>query len=208
MRINNVLSPITLLMISFLIVGCEQKNDEALTILQNLKSRYEKEQVVNTQLVNRIDKDVAEYLNKKEDFIPILIYAELVNAKNSEEVYLRLAFYDEDTDLLGFGIRQKADNQYGFTEVRYPIYIKRSLKKVSASLLPINISTNIKDKNETLWSLYVRSDKASEPGFLDIPPVWISLPDDPEIMLEVFLYDKEGNISEFVKIENKLDRHK
>jgi hypothetical protein len=54
-------------------------------------------------------------------------------------------------------------------------------------------------KDETAWSFYMRGEAGFSIFEEKYPTIWLSL-QNKEILTEVFVYDKDGNISEFVPI--------
>ena len=210
---------ITILFAVIFVAGCKNTEDDTIYSLKSLKAKLERKGVSDRErsVLVRIDKAISEYEDKKTDTIPILFYAGVSHPKERQEIYLQLAYYDEDSNILGLGIREKANNQYNFIEERYPIYIQQSPPPVWSSLLPIQKRTDNQRKDETAWSLYMRGEgELSYPEFMQkkgpsflgkfkIPPIWLSLPDNPNSMPEVFVYDKDGNVSEFITIENNLN---
>ena len=196
-------------MIFVVILGCKKKSTSVHDIsqihrIQNIQNKLDKP--IDPMVQKRIDKAILECGNKKQDTVPILFFAEVRRPKDREQIYLYLAFYDEDANLLGIGIREKSNNPDKCMEERYPIYIEHSQPAAWQAILPVSERRN-KDqcKDETVWSLYMRSEGGFSISEEKIPIIWISLSDYKDDMPEVFLYDKDGNVSEFLQIENKLD---
>ncbi len=200
---------LSLLLIIFFLLGmsaCKRRDTEdqfKKKQAENIKRFYDKlPRPINKGVQSRITRAISAWNNDQVDKVPILFYAKVVKQSNSGEYYLILPFSDEDANILGIGIREvrNSNGRKNVVEERYPIYIQNSPHAVFMALIPIQERTANQTKDETAWSLYMRGEGEFSISKEKMPPLWISLPDDPNRIPEVFLYDKDGHVSEFIPI--------
>lgn len=147
----------------------------------------------------RVKMAVDNWKNDLVDKAPILFFAKILTPKGKQYRVLYLVFSDEDANLLGIGIREvKASNgAETVLEERYPLYIQRSQPAFWSAILHISERNGLKD--ETAWSLYMRGEGGYSIFEEQHPTIWISFPNE-NVKTEVFVYDKDGNVSEFVPV--------
>ena len=188
----------------FVISGCgKHKAEENIKQIDSIYNRIPEPIDIKTQ--EAIAKAISNWNNDLVDDVPILFYAKVLSIKDKNEYCLHIAFSDEDANVLGIGIRDFCclDGHDVAVEERYPLYIEKSQPAVWSAYIPIKERAQNQVKDETAWSHYMRSEGKYSIYKEKIPPLWISLTDDPNNIPEAFIYDKDGNISEFVPIEIK-----
>lgn len=163
---------------------------------------------------NRASQAISKWQNGVADSEPVLINAVLSTSEGSEEVALSLTIFDEDKDVIGFGIKEqhkRGNNHVEIIEEIYPAYIHYPLYRVANVWLvePVCIRTENQRKNEDLWQKYVggSGEIVSLMGvkYYDFPPVWVSVPEPDKIDVWIWVYDKAGHKSEAVKLYNFIN---
>lgn len=188
----------------------------------------------------RADLAVSQWENGILDTVPILINACLSRAEGCTEIMLILPIFDEDMDVLGFGIKEwhvKQNGQIETIEENYSVYAHTPFSDVmDLHWVPVKNRTASKQKDPNLWEEYVHSDcneifqefinseqveKAiykiylcPDVNVLDLssvwaatlPPIWVSIPEPNKVDVWVWIYDKDGNKSEPVKLLNFIDK--
>lgn len=115
---------------------------------------------------------------------------------------LYLAFSDEDANLLGIGIREvrTVNGTEVVLEERYPLYLQHSQPAFWSAILPISERTGGQVKDEVAWCNYQRGEGGLSIFEEKYPSIWLSFR-NPDVKTEVFVYDKDGNTSEYVPID-------
>lgn len=179
--------------------GCRKRSEqEAVNRINSFFSRYPK--LLDQDVKSRVNKAIDNWNNDQIDKSPILFFARISDVKDREYHVLSLVFSDEDANLLGIGIREvKTSNGVETVlEERYPLYIQRSQPAFWSALLKIS-ERDGHVKDETAWSYYMRSEGGYSIFEEKHPTIWISFPRE-NVRTEVFVYDKDGNVSEFVPV--------
>lgn len=195
-----------LISLCFCVLGCKKKDtmsmeQDSINSIKYLLFRHPKP--IPEDIQERADKAISQWNNKQVDSVPILFYAKVKKQQDTDKLFLVLPFSDEDENILGIGVREKhfSVNTKKIFEERYPIFIQRAQPSVWMILLPIQNRTEGQRKDETAWSLYMRGEGEFSIEKEKTPPIYLSLSDDPNVSTEVFIYDKHGQVSEFVPVE-------
>jgi hypothetical protein len=162
---------------------------------------------------------LARWQNGTLDPEPILLFVQLSRPVGYESVRIGLLIFDEDKDVLGFGVRERYVDANGLRSERleeYPLFIHEIWQDVlKARSIPVQVRDKGQQKDSQAWEAYVRGqgidkDRAmkSESYYIDtLPPIWISAPDPNRVDVYVYLYDREDHKSEAVRVLNRLARH-
>ena len=157
---------------------------------------------------------ISKWENGKVDPEPILITAVLHKPVGGDEVYLGLAFSDENKDVCGVGIQEiyigLNQGQDELEEI-YPVFAPGgspmvSCNGVSFNLVPINLRSGKAIKNDVAWQKYLELDVDDNvENIMDVlPEIWISPPEPNKIDVWIWIYDKSGHQSEPIKVKNLL----
>lgn len=156
-----------------------------------------------SDVAQRIKTAIRLWENNTCDPVPILMYAVIDNVNDENVLRMGLSFSDEDSDIVGFGIREESRNEAAkepIIEEIYPVFVHSSPPSVWISLFPIQERTVGKRKDENLWKHYPESSTA------DVrPPIIVSVPDPNNVDVWIWLYDQAGNKSEKIKAFNKAE---
>jgi len=164
---------------------------------------------------DRANSAISKWQNGTLDIEPILIAATLTKPVGDVEINLTLAIFDEDQDVIGFGIKEehiRPDGQREVMEETYPAYNHYPLYHVANIwLVPsVYIRTENQRKNEDLWQKYVNGSgeisSLMDVKYYDFPPVWVSVPEPDKVNVWIWVYDKAGNKSEPVRLLNFINK--
>lgn len=198
----------TVVILIVLVSGC--KHDTVLNDLTLLKEKAKAKGYGDEE--QRIELAQEKWQNGKIDREPILISAHLAKATGDDEhVYLGLFTFDEDVDVVGFGLKEDqvdTKNLKASLTEEYPAFVHRmSPEVVTLRLCPVQIRNADQHKNVQQWSEYVKGegiDVSKLQGLRrwreTLPPVWISLPDPNNTDVLVYIYDAGGHKSEPIKL--------
>ena len=178
--------------------------------------RYAVEASVPPDVRQRAEAVVARIDNGVHDPEPILVRATLFQGNLA---VLTLDAFDEDEDILGIRIKEEhvgSDNQHEVLEEVYPVYIRFFSPGES---LPPWIYIEIRDKDQRkdmqawedylvdtvdwLIAKYIQKGERRKTGFM--PTVWISAPASADTHVYAAVYDRRGNQSDYVQVENEED---
>jgi len=146
--------------------------------------------------------------NKVLDSEPILVSASL-GARNDGLLFIALAFSDEDGDIANVTIREEYNDPNGNKSVlveSYPVWGKKKLKAATYYFTWVHIRKNGERKDEIAWKEYLDSgdwDKDWPAKYR--PPIWISLPEEGKVRVQVCVHDYAGNVSNYVDVENYIE---
>ena len=152
----------------------------------------------------RAKRVLAQRQNKTTDPEPILVLASLSHLESGLLIMV-LGFSDEDGDVAGVTVREENETGEGKGNVlieSYPVWGETKVKAATYYFTPINIRESNERKDEDAWREYLeRGDWTPKRQ----PPLWISLPQEGRVRVQVRVYDHVGNTSNFVEVENMLD---
>ncbi len=152
------------------------------------------------------------YKNNVVDVQPVLIDAGLGIIDSSGQWYLRVALYDEDKDVLGWGISEEHRTSEGDEKTlveEYPVFIhNRQLEDepLRFFLRPVYIRDSNQRKDTHLWQRFCDEGKGPlesgaqtlEEYRRTLPPVYISIPEPNAV--SVYIYDDAGHKSDPVRV--------
>lgn len=153
---------------------------------------------------------------------PLLARASLCRIKEGG-AGLNIVAIDQDHDVIGLRVKEAYVDSNGRTTSQveaYPAYLERYTpwRFEEEPLLPVAIRDKGQRKNFIAWEVYLIdcynllaetrsgtrvSQRIYGPA---MPPVWISKPEGNNVRIFVCLYDGQGHESEYVEVEDLLNR--
>ena len=216
-----------------IISGCRkdvsQKNEPDL-IIYNIEERV-KHPDWPDEVRQRANTAISQWKNGRVDPKPILINACLVSFVETKQTALALLTFAECADsnsIIGFSIEEShimPDGQKQIIKEDYPCLIHAPFSEVVRLWGPaVQIRKKGMRKDEQKWEEYVKgdydemikkfmkSDEFLEHGSKNIVSVWndllptvlISIPEPNKVDVMIWVYDKEGNESEPIKLLNRI----
>ncbi len=159
----------------------------------------------------RADLALSRWQDETLDSQPILFWSALTRPSGCP-ITLVLDFYDEDMDVIGFGVEERYINPTGTDEVRrekYPVYVHGLLwgNVINTVSVPVSIRDSNQRASVGEWDRYIRGSDidvnipmSREDWESTLPPVWVSRPDPNVVEVKVYLYDRTGQESEPVQL--------
>jgi len=151
----------------------------------------------------RIEMAQKMWQNGKADLEPILISACLTKAEGRERIYIGLITFDEDTDVIGIGIKEQyidPNNLKTTLTEEYPAFVYRMSPEVDElRLCPVQIRSNSQRKSTQKWEEYIKGEgidvstlKHTERWRETLPPVWVSFPDPNHVHVQVYIFSSKS----------------
>jgi len=200
------------------ITGC--KRDPALYQLNWMKEKAVKNgQDLKEQ---RVELALSKWQNGRLDSEPILLSAALGKPVGRETGRLSFYTFDEDKDIVGFGIVEEYTDSNGsrttLTE-EYETTEKRQYPRdeaVQSFIVRVEIRDAGQRKDEQRWNEYLeakpddvdaRGDLAPAGETLPaMPPIWISIPEPNHVDVRIYTYDQQGHKSQPFRVVNFIPR--
>ncbi len=196
--------------------GC--KRDPALHELNRLKEYAIKKGFDIEE--QRAKLALSKWQNDRPDSEPILLWAGLGKPTGRETEYLSFFTFDEDKDIVGFGIVEEYvdanDVRTTLTE-EYETTGKGPYppdEAVQAFGFIVQIRDAAQRKDVRQWNEYLeakshdvkaRRDSAPAGKTLRVsPPIWISIPEPNHVDVYVYVYDQQGHKSERIRVRNSI----
>lgn len=204
------------ILIVFFLCGCKDSKTQTTKreeeIILNASIRSCENQLSRTDLSENkrlLIKSVLENRkNKTVEVEPILVEAFIFEAKNKRDYYLILWISDEEGDLEGIRIKDSCllqSDQVTVLEEDYPVFRGGKIHMMADyHIIPVKIRQSDERKPDKEWSGYNGRDVVS---LKLAPDIWISIP-KPDKQVEVLVYDRAGNTSERIKVENRIGKGK
>lgn len=163
----------------------------------------------------RASKILSKWENGIIEPEPIIFFAFLTDVSNEDgTISDTLAYYsyDEDKDILGLGIREEyilGENQTKIIEEDYPVYIHDNKMKhpISAGFVAVDWRRDGKVKDQQKWDKFINKKNIIWDKPMDeiVPPVCVSVPESNKIDVWIWVYDRQGNKSEPIRLENWIE---
>ena len=197
-----VQSLLAAVMLLAVISGC--KRDPLVVWLEDLKETAKASN--RGDVAQRCELCLSKWQNCTIDPEPILVRV-VFGWVTGSGMHLLLDAYDEDKDVVGFGIREEYTNANGLKTVlteEYPAFVHRvGAEVLPPRLCPVQIRDAEQRKDAQRWGEYVKgegidvnSPRAIERWTETLPPVWISIPEPNKVDVYVYVYDRAGRKSE------------
>jgi hypothetical protein len=153
---------------------------------------------------------LSKWRNQTVDPEPILFWAVLGQPVEHPAV-LWLSFFDEDMDVIGFGIEEHYVDANGIRQLlleEYPVFAYRHLFVVDApGLVPVDIREAGQQADIERWRSYIKGEgidvnipMSREYWKETLPSVLVSVPEPNTVDVNVYLYDRAGHKSGQVKL--------
>lgn len=186
------------------------------------------------EVQSNVDLAIEKWQNGILDPEPILINAMLTRPE-IEEYAILFSVFDEDRNTLGMVLKEeyrRSGKKPETLEETYPVFAHLTTKEIPVVrmyAILVAIRTSNQQKDDGLWQEYVdadidklmrehvRKELQNEPNRIEAidiifsaseavrPPMWISIPEPNEVEVSVWVYDKEGNKSNSVRLLNFID---
>lgn len=161
-------------------------------------------------VAQRCELCLSKWQNRTLDPEPILVRV-VFGWVTGSGMHLLLDAYDEDKDVVGFGIREEYTNANGLKTVlteEYPAFVHRvGAEVLPPRLCPVQIRDGEQRKDAQRWGEYVKGEgidvnslRAIERWTETLPPVWISNPEPNKVDVYVYVYDRAGHKSEPLRL--------
>jgi len=196
--------------------GC--KRDPALRELNRLKEyAIEKGFDVEEQ---RADLALSKWQNGRLDREPILLWAQLGKPIGMETKDLSFFTFDEDMDIVGFGIVEEYVDANGLRTTLTEEYETTGNgpyppdEAVQAFIFPVQIRNASQRKDVQQWNEYLEAKSHDVKTGRDLPPVgktwhvrppiWISIPEPNHVYVYVYVYDRQGHKADPLRVVNSI----
>jgi len=206
-----VLLFIALLFVANFTCGCHEKKD-----LRRVVAESHCKDIIENPEVPERRKELAKKVlngwnNKVLDPEPILVHAGYLYPQdpNKDYLWLLLTMSDEEYDIAGFVVKEihKNSNSNYIIEEIYPVFPE----SVIGHFQSLHFSerrdlSHIKD--EKAWNNYLNSGAKKDILYRrnKYPVIWLSLPNEPTVEVEILIYDSAGNKSEPTPLVYGVDR--
>lgn len=187
----------------------EKKQEDTVEALHEILKNAGLEDDIYVQ--QRLEKALSNLKNNVGDPEPILIAAAVGKIQEDKQAALLLVTYDEDGDIIGFGIKEKfvnVDVSQGILLEEYPAFVyRRPCEYFALPWPPVKIRDSGQRKSAPQWQKYVTGDgidtnkiKTTSYWRETLPPIWLSIPDPNKVKVDMYLYDAAGHKSQPVKL--------
>jgi len=140
---------------------------------------------------------------------PIMFWAGLAQSAKA----VALNFFDEDMDVIGFGIEEHyvdANNTRQVLVEEYPVFVHFQWSDVGPlKIVPMQVRDSGQRADKARWNSYVKGEgidpnmaMSREYWTENLPPVWVSVPEPNVLDVSVYVYDRAGHRSESVELLN------
>lgn len=149
---------------------------------------------------------------------PFLVRAMLYDSPLDKTIILHPVAVDRPADLAGVTIKEErkaADGTVSTITEDYPVYTRYlSAPQEPPQWTWVTIRTESQEKDYGLWEEYlldtidwliythIQGHVGNRDHGLTIPPVWISIPEEDVVRVFVAVYDRAGNRSDYVELED------
>lgn len=176
---------------------------------------------VPTGVRTRAQKAMAEWRDTDQ---PLLVRAMLYNSPITTDgrPMLHVIALDRNFDLCGIRVREEhrtTDETTSKIEESYPIwarYVRAPGTTWVNSARYVDIRDNNQRKDPVRWERYLldsidwiihkyfRGRRTPRGYGVDMPPIWISVPEPNKVRVWLSVYDRVGHESEYIEVENLL----
>jgi len=196
--------------------GC--KRDPALRELNRLKE-YDIEKGFDIE-EQRVETALSKWQNGRLDREPIMLSAQLAKPIGMETKNLAFFTFDEDKDIVGFGIIEEYADVNGLRTTLTEEYKTTGNgpyppdEAVQAFVFQVQIRDAGQRKDVQQWNEYLEAKlRDVETGrelppvgkaWHIMPPIWISIPEPNRVDVYVYVYDRQGHKSERIRVRNSI----
>lgn len=191
------------IMISIIFLGCDNDNYIKKSITQEVCENTCKSIILDSNCSQKskvlAEKVLAGWSDTYKDSMPYLLH--VAYHKEKDDCYfLALTMSDEEEDIEGLIIREKDSDANVLVEEKYPYFIWYSVG--SFRYIPFSERKANERKDAILWDQYLRSSETK----YQKPPLYITIPHDNMMKVEIAVYDKKGNVSDYAPLESFIYR--
>jgi len=197
-------------------IGC--KRDPALRELNDMKDAAIKKGFDIEE--KRIELALSKWQNGRLDREPIMLWAQLGKPIGMETKDLTFFTFDEDKDIVGFGIVEEYVDANGLRTTLTEEYETTGNgpyppdTSVQAFIFPVQIRDAGQRKDVQKWNKYleaksndVKAGRELPPigkAWHVMPPIWISIPEPNHVYVYVYVYDRQGHKAERIRVNNNI----
>ena len=207
-----MMSVLVLLMILPTISSCRRDGDPVSEDLKLMIKNYSDELPKFSGEMQRAQLALLKWENGVLDHKPILITGLLTQVIGYDDVYLALITFNEDKDIIGFGIMERCVDENGlktFLIEEYDAFVHLAIPPVKdLRMVPVQIRNANQRKDNQKWDQYVRSEGIAINEIRNVerwkgtlPPVWVSIPDPNSTDVYIYIYDDSGNKSDPIQLQ-------
>ncbi len=196
--------------------GC--KRDPALSELNRLK-KYDIEKGFDVE-EERVETALSKWQNGRLDREPIMLSAQLGKPIGMDIKNLTFFTFDEDKDIVGFGIVEEYTDANGLRTALTEEYKTTGNgpyppdEAVQAFGFIVQIRDAAQRKDVQQWNEYLEAKSHDVKAGRELPPagktlrvsphIWISIPEPDHIDVYVYVYDQQGHKSERIRVRNSI----
>ena len=204
-------SMFVLLMILPTISSCRRDRDPVSEALKLMIKNCSKHLPKSSGEMQRAQLALLKWENRVLDQEPLLMTALLTKAIGDENVSIGLITFNEDKDIIGFGIMEQCVDANGlktFLVEEYDAFVHFVMPSVwDLREIPVQIRNSKQRKDNKRWDKYVKGEGIAVNEIRNVerwketlPPVWISLPDPNRTDVYIYIYDNAGNKSDPIQL--------
>lgn len=196
--------------------GC--KRDPALRELNRLRDYAIKEGFdVEEQ---HAELALSKWQNARLDSEPIMLCATLAKTIGREIKGLSFFAFDEDMDIVGFGIVEEYADANGLRTTLTEEYdtVGKGPYPPDEAVQAFSFIIQIRDagqrKDVQRWNEYLKAESDDVEPARDLvpagrtsrvrPPIWISIPEPNHVDVYVYVYDRQGHKSDRIRVRNSI----
>jgi len=187
-----------------LTTGCKSEADRERDLYReqtkNICTSVLREPLCSEKSKTLAAKVLAGLSDKTIDPMPCLFHA-YYHKKQDDKYFLALSMCDEDEDIEGLFIREKDSQDNVLIEEQYPYFIWYPAG--SFKYIPFSRRQPGNAKDTTAWNEYQSGTSSQK---YDRPPMFISIPQEGSVEVEIAVYDKKGNRSDYISLDSFLYR--
>jgi hypothetical protein len=186
------------------LAGCRKEKDIRLEIIENSCEDIIKAQHASADTKRRAQEVLDGWKNGRPDVRPILIHAGYFVGSETGHYIFAPAMSDEQFDIAGFVVREvhaEGNSEPVTIEERYPVFPGPGIGH--AQLVALEERKGVTErKDDEAWQRYLDAGDEREIIYRrrEYPRILISLPEPPNVVVEIWLYDFAGNESAPVRL--------
>ena len=163
---------------------------------------------------------LSKWQNGRLDSEPIMLCAMLSKTIGRETKNLSFFAFDEDMDIVGFGIVEEYADANGLRTILTEEYdtVGKGPYPPDEAVQAFGFIIQIRDagqrKDVQRWNEYLKAESGDVNAARDLvpagktlpvmPPIWISIPEPNRIDVHVYVYDRQGHKSERIVVRNSI----
>jgi hypothetical protein len=169
---------------------------------------------------HRAELALSKWQNGRLDSEPILLCATLSKTVGRETKNLSFFTFDEDMDIVGFGILEEYTDANGLRTALTEEYDTTGKgpyppdEPVQGFGFIVQIRDAGQRKDVQRWNEYLKAKSGDVNAARDLtpagktspvmPPIWISIPESNRVDVYVYVYDRQGHKSDRIRVRNLI----